>query len=257
MPQVVCGQCLACRSGRYHICDHLKVMGFQTTGMASDLFAVDAAKVLRLPDGMGFDEGAMVEPLAVAVHAIRRAGGVAGKKVLVLGAGPIGNLVAQVAKGTGAASVLVTDLSPFRLSVARACGIDFAVDAGTESLPEALAAAFGPDRADVVLECVGAEATIGQAVALARKGTDIVVVGVFGRMPTVDLGVVQDRELRLVGTLMYQETDYREAIRLAAEGLVRLSPLVTGHFPFRDYPKAYESILTNGDRSLKVLIDVH
>jgi L-iditol 2-dehydrogenase len=256
MPQVVCGECLACRTGRYHICDRLKVMGFQTTGMASERFAVDAAKVLRLPAGMGFDEGALVEPLAVAVHALRRAGGAQGKKVLVLGAGPIGNLVAQAAKGTGAASVLVTDLSAYRLSVARACGADFACDAGKESLAEAVEAAFGPDRADLVLECVGAEATIGQAVALARKGTDIVVVGVFGAAPKVDLGLVQDRELRLIGTLMYQEEDYREAIRLAAEGRVHLAPLISGHFAFRDYIKAYEAIAAGGDRVLKALIDV-
>ena len=97
-PQVVCGKCYPCRHGKYNLCEELKVMGFQTTGVASHYFAVDAQKVTPLPEDMSFDEGAMIEPLAVAVHAIRQAGDVAGLKIAVLGAGPIGILVAQAAK---------------------------------------------------------------------------------------------------------------------------------------------------------------
>ena len=100
-PQVVCGECYPCRHGKYNLCEELKVMGFQTTGVASHYFAVDAAKVTPLPDDLTYDEGAMIEPLAVAVHAIRQAGDVSGKKIAVLGAGSIGILVAQVAKGDG------------------------------------------------------------------------------------------------------------------------------------------------------------
>ncbi len=117
-PQVTCGVCHPCRHGAYHICDRLKVMGFQTTGAASELFAVDATKVLRLPKAMSLEQGAMVEPLAVAVHALERVGGASGKKVLVLGAGPIGNLVAQAARGLGAAAVMITDTSEYRLELA-------------------------------------------------------------------------------------------------------------------------------------------
>ena len=100
-PQVVCGKCYPCRHGKYNLCEELKVMGFQTTGVASHYFAVDAQKVTPLPEDMSFDEGAMIEPLAVAVHAIRQAGDVTGLKIAVLGAGPIGILVAQAAKGMG------------------------------------------------------------------------------------------------------------------------------------------------------------
>ena len=110
-PQVVCGKCYPCRHGKYNLCEELKVMGFQTTGVASDYFAVDAAKVTPLPEEMSFDEGAMIEPLAVAVHAVKRAGNVEGAKIAVLGAGPIGILVAQTAKGLGAC-LLYTSPSP-------------------------------------------------------------------------------------------------------------------------------------------------
>src|SRR5215475_9701923 len=102
MPQVTCGKCYACTHGMYHICESLKVMGFQTGGAAQEYFALPAENVLKLPDSMSLDEAAMIEPIAVTVHALRRGGGAEGKKVVVLGSGTIGNLTAQVAKASGA-----------------------------------------------------------------------------------------------------------------------------------------------------------
>jgi L-iditol 2-dehydrogenase len=255
-PQVFCGKCYPCTHGAYHICDELKVMGFQTTGAASEFFAVPAAKVLRLHPAISLDQGAMVEPVAVAVHALGRSAGVAGKKVLVLGAGPIGNLVAQAALGSGAVGVLITDVSDFRLDIARQCGIPAGVNPGKADLSAEVRRHFGEDKADLILECVGSQATIAQAVGVARKGTDIIVVGVFGEKPTIDLGTVQDRELRLVGTLMYREPDWRRAIELIARGKVKLDPLITDHFPFAEYKKAYERIEAHRDRTVKVMIVV-
>ena len=255
-PQVTCGTCYSCTHGAYHICDNLKVMGFQTTGAGSELFALDARLVLRLPAGISYDHGAMVEPTAVGVHAVTRGGGVKGKKVLVLGAGPIGNLTSHVARGLGAAKVMITDVSDYRLGLARECGVDFAVNTGREDLAARIRDSFGAEKADLTLECVGAGPTISQAIAVARKGTDIVVVGVFGDTPQVDMGTVQDRELRLIGTLMYQEPDWKKAIELIGSGEVKLGPLVTNHFPFADFKKAYEYIDANRERAMKVMITV-
>ena len=98
-PYIYCGKCYPCTHGKYNLCEELKVMGFQTTGTASEYFVCPAVKVTPLPEDMSYDEGAMIEPLAVAVHAVRKFGDVQGKDVCVLGAGTIGNLVAQVAKG--------------------------------------------------------------------------------------------------------------------------------------------------------------
>ena len=239
-PQVTCGVCHPCRHGAYHICDRLKVMGFQTTGAASELFAVDATKVLRLSKGMSLEQGAMVEPLAVAVHALERVGGTSGKKVLVL----------------GAAAVMITDTSDYRLELAERCGIPLRVNPLKVDLGEAVRERFGPDKADLIFECVGVQKTVEQAVSLARKGTDVIVVGVFGDKPVVDMGTVQDRELRLVGTLMYQQPDWVKAIALIEQGKVDLEPLVTDRFAFADYQKAYEYIDTNRERAMKVMIVV-
>ncbi|TCL76484.1 L-iditol 2-dehydrogenase [Hydrogenispora ethanolica] len=254
-PQVCCGRCYSCRHGKYHICDDLKVMGFQTTGAASEYFAVAAAKVVKLPDEMSFDAGAMIEPLAVAVHALSRAGmNLKGLNVLVLGAGPIGNLVAQAARGMGAAAVMITDISGYRLGIAESCGIDYCLNPEQQNLGTMLADQFGADKADLILECVGANPTMNQAIEYARKGSSIIVVGVFGDRANLDMGLVQDRELQLIGTLMYQEQDYLQAIELVKEGQVRLEPLITNHFPFQDYQKAYEFIEDRKDRTMKVII---
>jgi L-iditol 2-dehydrogenase len=255
IPQVVCGSCLPCTQGRSNICDSLKVMGFQTTGAASDYFAVPSDRIVQLPQVVDFDQGAMVEPLAVAVHALGRLGDVTGRKILVLGAGPIGNLVAQAAKGLGASSVMITDLSAFRLQIAGRCGIEQCLDSSGKDVPAEVASRFGKDRADAILECVGAEATLDQAIRSARKGTDIIVVGVFGDKAKVDIGLVQDRELRLIGTLMYRAEDYCGALDLLEKGKVTLAPLITRHFPAYDYPKAYEYVERMKDQSMKIMMD--
>jgi len=184
-PQIVCGKCLPCREGRYHICEQLKVIGFQAPGVAQEFFAFPQSELLKLPAGFTAEAGALVEPAAVAIHAVSRAGNVAGLGVLVLGAGPIGNLVAQAARWRGANQVVVSDLSAHRLAVARQCGIAVTINPHAESLETRVAQIFGPDRADVAFECVGLADTANQAIRCVRKGGTVVVVGVFGERPSI------------------------------------------------------------------------
>lgn len=255
-PQVFCGECYPCRHGKYNLCEKLKVMGFQTTGVASELFAVDAKKVTALPENMSFDEGAMIEPLAVAVHAARQFGDVTGKDVAVLGAGPIGNLVAQAAKGMGARKTLITDISELRLKKAGECGVDFCINTKTQDFGEAMQSAFGPDKADVIYDCAGNNITMGQAIAHARKGSSIVLVAVFAGLGSIDLAVLNDHELDLNTSMMYRNEDYLTAIELVNAGKVQLSPLISAHFPFRQYAEAYRYIDENQESTMKVIIDV-
>ncbi len=255
LPQIVCGLCAPCRRGDEHICDSLKVQGFQAPGCAQELWTTSASKVVELPDSFTFDEGALVEPLSVAIHAVARAGNLEGRNVAVIGGGPIGNLVAQVARSEGA-RVLLTDLSALRLDLANRCGIDLTSDAGTEKLPDASRRAFGSAGFDVAFECVGVEPTITAAIESIQKGGTLVVVGVFGQRPRVDLGLVQDRELNLRGTLMYQRRDYLRAVDLIATRKVTIAPLMSAHFPLEDYHRAYEYLDEARDRAMKVFIDV-
>lgn len=255
-PQVFCGRCYPCTHGKYNLCEELKVMGFQTTGAASEYFAVDASKVDALPDAMTFDEGAMIEPAAVTVHAARQFAGIQGAKVAVIGCGPIGLLVAQSCKALGAEAVLSTDLLDFRLDMARQLGIDYAVNTSDKTLGDAMLETLGPDKADVIYDCAGTDATMGQAIRYARKGSAIILVAVFAGMATVDLAMLNDHELDLNTSMMYRHEDYVDAIRLVGEGKIQLRPLMSRHFAFRDYIHAYEFIDASREHTMKVLIDV-
>ncbi|MCX6227553.1 MAG: alcohol dehydrogenase catalytic domain-containing protein [Bacteroidia bacterium] len=122
-PQLVCGKCGPCRRGQYNACQELKVQGFQAPGVAQDLFVVTDDRIVPFPDSMTFEQGAMIEPAAVGAHSTNRVTSLEGKNVVVSGAGTIGNLVAQFAKARGAKNVLITDVSDYRLNIARQCGI--------------------------------------------------------------------------------------------------------------------------------------
>jgi L-iditol 2-dehydrogenase/threonine 3-dehydrogenase len=256
-PQIVCGQCRPCLRGDYNICNTLKVQGFQAPGCARDLFVVPQDRLVILPDSLTFEQGALVEPAAVAAHSTGRAGSLAGKNVLVLGAGTIGNLVAQAARCRGAHKVMITDISDFRLEKAKECGIEASCNIKTAKLAGAIDRVFGADGFDVAFEAVGLESALNDAVQCINKGGEIVVLGVFGERPRVDMSIVGDRELSLIGTLMYKHEDYQQAVEWIASGALKAGPLITRHFPFEQYAEAYRFIDAQGDKTLKVMIDVN
>lgn len=255
-PQQVCGVCGPCRRGDYNICDQLKVEGFQAPGTAQDYFVVPEHRLIKLPSDMSFEKGAMVEPAAVGAHSTNRAGDLTGKNVVVTGAGPIGNLVAQFAQARGAAKVLITDISDFRLDKASQCGIRHVANVKDVTFEEATKRTFGADGFDVAFECAGLEMTLDQLVQNVNKGGNVVIVAVYGDRPRVDMAIVGDRELSLTGTLMYKHEDYQEAVRLIDDETIETEPLFTKHFPFEEYLEAYQFIDDQGDKTLKVIIDL-
>ncbi len=254
-PSLVCGKCYPCRHGKYNICDNLKVMGFQTDGCHRNFFAVPAQKVIPLPDEISFEAGAMVEPTAVGVHAAKKAALKEGSTAVILGAGPIGLLTMQVAKGLGAAKVMITDIVDFRLEAARRLGADCVVNASHQDIPPAVNHEFGKDGADLIFECVGAEQPLETAIQTARKGSKIIVVGVVGGRPPLSIGLLQDRELEMIGTLMYMKEDFLTAIELIKSGKVTPEEMITNRFRFGDLPQAYREADENKDRNLKIMVE--
>jgi 2-desacetyl-2-hydroxyethyl bacteriochlorophyllide A dehydrogenase len=254
-PQIVCGECGPCQRGDYHICDKLMVEGFQAPGVAQDLFVTTADKIVSLPDSFSFEQGALVEPVSVAVHTVNRVDNLKGKNAVVLGAGPIGNLVAQVAQA-GGAKVLITDISEYRLDIAKKCGLKNTSNPNKESLAEASRRVFDLPGFELAFECVGIEDTMNEVIETIQKGGTIVVVGVFAEKPRIDLGFVQDRELNLIGTLMYRYEDYLKAVKLIDDGKIITAPLFSKHFSFNHYPDAYRFIDQKRDKTMKVFIDL-
>jgi len=255
-PQLVCGQCPPCRRGEYNVCNALKVQGFQAPGCAQDLFVVPLSRLVLLPDGMSFDNGALVEPVAVAARATGRAGDLRGLNVVVLGAGTIGNLVAQAARCRGAGNVFITDVNPFRIGIAAACGIDHVCNIREERLVDFANRLFGDGGFDVAFEAAGSEEALDDALRNVRKSGRVVAVGVFEQKPRVDISLLGDRELTLTGTLMYKHADYEQAVKWIAHGDIVTEPLITRHFPFERYAEAYSFIEEQAHQTLKVMVDV-
>ncbi|MEK8142024.1 zinc-binding dehydrogenase [Streptomyces sp. M10(2022)] len=181
-PNLYCGRCEQCRSGRYNICRQLKVFGCQTPGGMAELFTIPADRVHRVPAAMSDLQAALVEPLATPVHAVAKAGDLTGRTVAILGAGPIGLLVLAAARHAGAARIVATDLLDAKRERAVQLGADGAVRADAADLPaEAHAILDGP--ADVVFDCVAREQSMAQAIDLVAKGGQIIVVGVGAPAP--------------------------------------------------------------------------
>lgn len=240
-PSLVCGACRNCRSGRYNICEHLAVMGFQAPGGMGERFLAPADRLHGVPEAMSTDAAVLVEPVAVATHAMRMAGPVADRDVAVVGAGTIGLLCAQVARAHGVASLAVSDVDPGR----RALAEGFGFQARNE---------LAPATVDVALECVGVEGALQQAIASSRKGATVAVVGVYGADPRVQAGLVQDWELRLQGCLMYTAEDYREAIRLLEAGAIDVGRMISARYPLDEVEAAFERAAARG-ATLKVVIE--
>lgn len=255
-PQLVCGRCNPCRRGQYNVCEHLRVQAFQADGAAQDLFVVDDDRVVRLPEEMSLDYGAMVEPSAVGAHSTRRAGDLRGKNVVVSGAGTIGNLVAQFALARGAARVLITDVSDLRLEIARKCGIEHTLNVTQKPLAEGIKEVFGEEGFQVGFEVAGVESSIRSLMECIEKGSTIVVVAVFEKDPSLSMFYLGEHELTLVGTMMYRHEDYLETVQMISEGKINLEPLISNRFGFEEYDDAYKFIDANRTTSMKVIIDL-
>jgi len=251
-PQLVCGKCGPCLRGQYNACQELKVQGFQAPGVAQDYFIVPEERIILLPDTMSLDQGALVEPAAVGAHSTGRATNIKGKNVVVSGAGTIGNLVAQFAKARGAAKVMITDISDYRLGIARECGIDGILNVASTPFAEGVKDFFGVSGFQAGFEAAGVQASLDVLFAHVEKG----ILGVYSENPTVNMYYLGEHELNVFGSMMYRKEDYEEAVSMISNGKIKTAPLITRHFPFEQYLDAYHFIEEQGAETMKVMIDL-
>ncbi|HNS50196.1 MAG TPA: alcohol dehydrogenase catalytic domain-containing protein [Anaerolineae bacterium] len=255
-PAIGCGRCGRCAAGLVAQCDKLLFVGGALPGASSEFLAMEASQVIKMPPGVDADDAAMVEPLAVAVHAVGRPDGIAGKRLLIVGAGTIGNLTAQVARGRGAGPAVIVDKIPFRNSLAEGLGFQTLDPALVDSVEEAVQQTLGGERPEVAFECVGKAVPLNTCIRSVGRGGDVVVVGVYEDDPRTQMILVQDKEITLKGSLMYTWDDYYTAVDLIARRQVELKPLQTHHFPFEAWGEAYRLLMSRPDEAVKVLIDM-
>jgi (R,R)-butanediol dehydrogenase/meso-butanediol dehydrogenase/diacetyl reductase len=250
-PLDYCGTCPACKAGHSHICQNLKFIGIDTPGAFQGLWTVPARTLHRLPENLSFEHGALIEPLAVACHDVRRGAVHAGDYAVVLGGGPIGALVALMAKDAGA-RVLVSEINPFRIKLAREFGLE-AVDPREIDLPNYVNAQTGGAGADVVFEVSATSAGAEMMTKLPRTCGRIVIVGIFGEPVKVDLFRFFWRELSLLGARVYEPEDFEKAITLAASGRLPLDRMITTVLPLEELEAGFRLMERGGD-VMKVLV---
>jgi L-iditol 2-dehydrogenase/threonine 3-dehydrogenase len=255
-PQLVCGKCGPCKRGQYNACQDLKVQGFQAPGVAQDYFLVPAHRVIPFPETMTLEQGALLEPAAVGAHSTGRTSGIEGKNVVVSGAGTIGNLVAQFAMARGAAKVLITDISDYRLDIAKQCGIEAGLNVAKTTFAEGVKQYFGNEGFQIGFEAAGVEASLHALMANVEKGGDIVILGVYAKDPTINMYYLGEHELNVFGSMMYRDEDYLAAVEMISTGKIKTDPLISKHFPFEKYYEAYKYIEKQGDKTMKVMIDL-
>ncbi|WP_037364038.1 zinc-dependent alcohol dehydrogenase [Nakamurella lactea] len=251
-PTLPCWHCKMCTTGRSNLCENLQFFGcgYSQGGMA-DFFTIPANRLHVIPDDLDDEHAALIEPLSTPVHAVRLAGDVAGKTVVIIGAGTIGLLVLAAARHAGAGRIVMTDMLPSKRDRAARLGADAVIDGGRADVVEAVRAELG-ESADVVFDCVAIQPTVDQAIALALKAGTVVIVGVPAAPVTVPLPQIQDQQVRIQGSATYLPQDYATSIEIIRAGGVSAADMITSRFPLDRVAEAFAA--SSGGEEVKVLV---
>ena len=250
-PTISCGKCDACLSGNPHVCKTLGLIGIDWHGGFAEYVTVPLHRLHKVPHYLSDAHAAVTEPVAVGIHTVRRSNLKVGDTVLILGAGPIGLLVAMTARLAGARKIFISDISPYRLGKAKELGF-VALDSSNVDVVEEVREATNGIGADVVFEVAGNNMTANQMIHACRTQGQITVVSVYKQPPTIDLAAMHFRELSLTTTRCYSHSDFSAAIDMMASGKIDVEPLISHQLSLDELKKGFE-LMTNPEESLKVL----
>lgn len=254
-PNIYCGECVYCRNGKKQLCETMQAVGVTRDGGFGEYSLVPAAQAFKLGDSVPYEAGAMAEPVACCLHGIDLAGIKAGDRVCIVGGGAIGLIMLQLAKLSGASSLVLSEPNEKRRQVALSLGADAAIDPTAPDAKSAYEAALG-DGADVVIECVGNNAAVKSAFQLAKKGATIVLFSVPKVEATFDLPLfdVYKKELTIKGSFVNPDTHER-AVRLINSGKLDFTSIITHRFALDQLPEAIAMQMSS--ESIKVVVCPH
>ena len=254
---VFCGECENCRRGNMNLCDRRQVLGvscgdYRRNGAFAEFVVVPARIVHRLPDNLSFSEAALLEAVAVALHAVSLAPIQAGSSALVVGAGTIGLLVQQALAVAGCAHVYVADVDATRLKLSASLGATTILGSGPEIARE-VQRLTGGSGVDVAVEAVGLNQTVATAINSTRKGGTVVLVGNVSPEVTLPLQTVVTRQIRLQGSCA-SAGEYPRAIELMSDGKINVKPLITAVAPLEDGPRWFERLHAREPNLMKIVL---
>jgi len=251
------GTCWFCQHGNYVLCDNLAILGFDAHGGFAELVAVPNYGLHKLPDSISDEAAAVIEPLAVVTHAVRRARVEPGASVAVVGAGMIGLGTAAVARAVGAGDVFVIEPEARRRERALALGASAAIDPAEADPVDQLRDLTSGRGADTAFDCVGTEASLTSAIELSRKGGRVAVVGVFRAPATIDMNKIVLLERELIGNLAYVD-DFPRVISLLADGRLRGEDFITSRIGLGDIvEQGFQVLLDQPEEHVRIIVNAH
>jgi (R,R)-butanediol dehydrogenase/meso-butanediol dehydrogenase/diacetyl reductase len=254
MPLVWDGTCATCRRGHVHVCENLRFLGIDEDGALQRTWTLPSDRLVALPPDLPLDEAALVEPVAVAIHDVRRAELEKGDRAVIIGGGPIGLLIWFVARNAGAETLLV-ELDPSRRAIAERLGVRTVNGADpVEEVRAWCASGEGSDGADVVFEASGSAGGLATAIALCRTRGTVVAVGIHAGAREIDMQRVFLRELTITGARVYTRDDFQSAIMALNSGAIPSRSLITSTLPLAQVDAGLD--LLGSGSAMKVLIDV-
>jgi L-iditol 2-dehydrogenase len=256
---VYCGQCEFCLRGEINLCNNRQVVGvscgdYRRAGAFAEYVVVPQRICYRLPEGLEFQEAAMLEAVSVALHAVRVSEMKGGETALVIGAGMIGLLTLQAAKAAGASKVLIADIDRTRLQTAESIGADDTLLLSGGELVKEILRRTGGKGVDLVLEAVGREETIAASISSVRKGGTVTLIGNISPEVKIPLQVVVSRQIRLQGSCA-SSGEYPQAMELLASGKIKVKPLITAVAPLSDGPRWFARLHAGEPNLMKVVLD--
>lgn len=254
-PGITCGQCEFCKAGKYNLCPEVEFLATPPYhGCLKNYMAFPANMAFKLPDNVSTKEGALVEPLAVGLHAAAQGGVRLGHKVVVLGSGCIGLVTLLACKAYGATEVIVVDVIDKRLECAFRLGASHIINARNENVLERIAELTGGMGADVVIETAGSETTVKQTPYAVKRGGTIVLVGLAPK-DTIEFDFMQimAKEAEIKSVFRYRNL-YPAAIGAIADGKIDVKGIVTHEFAFEDSQKAFDFVIQNKNDVVKAVI---
>ncbi len=256
---ISCRNCLFCRRGRPNLCEDRRVLGvscedYRRHGAFAEYVAVPEHIVFRVPDGVCFDEAAMVEPVSVAAHAVTRAAPSLGDTALVVGAGMIGLLTVQALRAAGCGRILSVDLTADRLRIAKELGADETIRSGDGTDVAAIVRErTGGLGADLAMEAVGADATVAMSIDSVRKGGRVVLIGNIAPTVTFGLQSVVTREIDVLGSCA-SSNDYPACLGLMQRGAIRVRPVLSATVPLERGPEMFDRLYAREPGLTKVIL---
>lgn len=253
-PLISCGNCFACKNGKSHVCDNLKLIGIDLNGGMAEYVCCNTDMLFKVPQSVPSEIAGLIEPLAVAVHTIHRAGFKPFDKIVIQGAGPIGIIIAIVARYSGANNIIISDIDCGRLNIAKKLGFN-TINPNKENIKNHVKKITNSDLADIVFECTGTPSAALEMTSICRTDGTICLVGVHKKPSLINLADMHFRELKMIATRVYTKHDFKQAIELTKYISNDLKNIITHKIPLSNCLNIFNLIADPNVETVKILIN--